>query len=112
VAYVRNIPFAMSRAHLEALFAGANSAKVIRDKNGHSKGYAFVKFGSQKDLNAALANHDTTIEGRKIEIKEARKKNLRKIFEDIALAGAGASPVPGSTGSCLGTLCCPLTSGS
>ena len=83
MAFVGNIPFTLPRAELKDMFVGANSAKVIRDKKGHSKGYAFIQFGSQQDLKAALAHHGTEIGGRKIEIKEARKRNRGRSLEDI-----------------------------
>lgn len=76
VAYIRNIPYALKSAELKDMFVGANSAKVMQNKNGSSKGYAFIQFGSQEDLSAALAHHGTDIGGRKVEIAEARKQKI------------------------------------
>ena len=80
--YVGNLPYSMTDADLEQLFAPhgtVQSAQVIMDRDtGRSKGFGFVELGSAQEGQAAIqALHDQEINGRKLTVNEARPREER-----------------------------------
>jgi len=72
--YVANLPFKLTDEELKNSFANYNieSAKVIRYRNGKSKGFGFIKAKTQEDQQKILNEvTELEIEGRKLIIKIA-----------------------------------------
>jgi len=72
--YVANLPFKLTDEELKNAFANYNieSAKVIRYRNGKSKGFGFIKAKTQEDQQKILNEvTELEIEGRKLIIRIA-----------------------------------------
>jgi RNA recognition motif-containing protein len=81
--YVGNLPYSVSDADLEAMFAPhgtVQSAQVIMDRDtGRSKGFGFVEMGSAQEAQAAItAMNGKDIDGRKLTVNEARPREERR----------------------------------
>lgn len=77
--YVGNLPYSVTDASLQELFAphgGVRSAKVITDRDsGRSKGFGFVEMNSDQEAQAAIAAlNGKPVEGRNLTVNEARPK--------------------------------------
>lgn len=83
--YVGNLPYSVTDASLEELFAKAGSvvsAQVIifRD-TGRSKGFGFVEMATAEDAEAAIKMYDGhEIEGRPLKVNEARPQEPRNEY--------------------------------
>jgi RNA recognition motif-containing protein len=80
--YVGNLPYSMTDADLQDLFAQhgtVQSVQIIIDRDtGRSKGFGFVEMGSGDEAQAAIAAlHDKEIGGRKLTVNEARPREER-----------------------------------
>ena len=80
--YVGNLPFNVSDADLEQLFAqhgSVQSAQVISDREtGRSKGFGFVEMASDGEAQAAIsALNGQQFSGRALTVNEARPKENR-----------------------------------
>jgi RNA recognition motif-containing protein len=80
--YVGNLPYSMTDADLEQLFAQhgtVQSVQIIIDRDtGRSKGFGFVEMGSGDEGQAAIAAlHDKDVGGRKLTVNEARPREER-----------------------------------
>ena len=80
--YVGNLPYSMTDADLEQMFAAfgtVQSVQIIIDRDtGRSKGFGFVEMGSSDEGQAAIAAlHDKDIGGRKLTVNEARPREER-----------------------------------
>ncbi len=81
--YVGNLPYSVSDADLEAMFAPhgtVQSAQVIMDRDtGRSKGFGFVEMGSGQEAEAAIAAmNGKELDGRKLTVNEARPREERR----------------------------------
>jgi RNA recognition motif-containing protein len=77
--YVGNLPYQMSDAELNELFAAygaVESAQVIVDREtGRSKGFGFVQMGNPAEADAATqALNGQQFKGRPLTVNEARPK--------------------------------------
>ena len=77
--YVGNLPYSVTNADLEQLFAQAGqvqSATVIMDKfSGQSKGFGFVEMANSDEASKAIAQfNETELKGRNIKVNEARPR--------------------------------------
>lgn len=75
--YVGNLPYSVTDASLQEMFAGhgsVRSAKVITDRDtGRSKGFGFVEMGSDEDAQTAISKFNgAQMEGRTLTVNEAR----------------------------------------
>ncbi len=79
--YVGNLPYTMTDAEVEELFAAygqVQSAKVIMDREtGRSKGFAFVEMDDDGGREAVAALNDSPIGGRPLRVNEARPREER-----------------------------------
>src|SRR5437870_2698160 len=80
--YVGNLPYSMTDADLEQMFAAfgtVQSVQIIIDRDtGRSKGFGFVEMGSGEEGQAAIAAlHDKDVSGRKLTVNEARPREER-----------------------------------
>ena len=73
--YVGNLPFAVDSEQLRLTFAEygeIESAEVIFDYTGRSRGIAFVRMASNSDaLDAIESLNGTMLDGRRIQVSEA-----------------------------------------
>jgi len=81
--FVGNLPYTVDNSQLQSLFEPAGtvvSASVITDKySGRSKGFGFVEMSTVEEAQKAidtLNGHE--IEGRKLNVSEARPLGERK----------------------------------
>lgn len=77
--YVGNLPYSVTNADLEQLFAQAGqvqSATVIMDKfSGQSKGFGFVEMANSDEASKAIAQfNETELKGRNIKVSEAKPR--------------------------------------
>ncbi|MCC5850054.1 MAG: RNA-binding protein [Verrucomicrobia bacterium] len=90
--YVGNLPYTMTDAELEELFAQygqVHSAKVIIDRETQrSKGFAFVEMEDNGGREAVEALNDSPIGGRPLRVNEARPREERG-FGDGGGGGGG-----------------------
>lgn len=80
--YVGNLPYSMTNASLEAMFAqygGVRSAQVVQDREtGQSKGFGFVEMNDNSAAQAAMeALNEKEHEGRRMTVNEARPRENR-----------------------------------
>ena len=79
--YVGNMPFSMSEGQLRDLFSEfgeVESANVIMDREtGRPRGFAFVEMADQDAENAISELHDKEIEGRRLNVNQARPRENR-----------------------------------
>ena len=80
--YVGNLPYSISNADLEKLFAPfgtIRSAEVINDRmTGQSKGFGFVEMESDEQAEAAIAGlNGKQHAGRALTVNEARPREER-----------------------------------
>lgn len=72
IVFVGNLPFKYTKLDVKKLFDKADvlSIRMPTDKATKlAKGFAFVEFGSGKDLTFALGFHKTMIENRRINVE-------------------------------------------
>ncbi|MBI1977760.1 MAG: RNA-binding protein [Candidatus Omnitrophica bacterium] len=74
--FVGNLSYNVTESELETLFAQhgeVRSINIIRDQySGQSKGFAFVEMASSQDAEKALALNGTDLQGRNLNVSEAR----------------------------------------
>lgn len=80
--YVGNLPFSTDEQTLQALFAEVGpveSVRVMRDQaTGRARGFAFVEMSSEDGARAAIERlNDTELEGRRLQVTEARPQAPR-----------------------------------
>jgi len=64
--FVANLPFSVDDEILKSIFAGTavKSARVVRTRNGRSRGYGFVEFENEQDqITAMETKNNTEVEG-------------------------------------------------
>ena len=80
--YCGNLPYNISSADLEQLFApfgSVESAQVIADRDtGRSKGFGFVEMATDAEAQAAITGlNETEHDGRALTVNEARPRENR-----------------------------------
>ena len=80
--YVGGLPYSISDAQLEELFAAhgtVESARVITDRmTGRSRGFGFVEMSSQEEAERAITElNGSELEGRTLTVNEAKQKEKR-----------------------------------
>ena len=80
--YCGNLPYNISSADLEQLFApfgSVESAQVISDRDtGRSKGFGFVEMATDAEAQAAINGlNETEHDGRALTVNEARPRENR-----------------------------------
>jgi RNA recognition motif-containing protein len=80
--YVGNMNYDTTEDTLRALFAGVGeveSVSIITDRrSGRSKGFGFVEMATEEEAQAAISQlNGTTLDGRQINVAEARPQRPR-----------------------------------
>ena len=79
--YVGNLSFSTNESSLQSLFAPFGeviSAKVMSDRDtGRSRGFGFVEMEASEAKQAISALDGTEVDGRKLRINEAEKREKR-----------------------------------
>ncbi len=79
--YVGNMPFSMSESQTRDLFeefGEVDSVNVITDREtGRPRGFAFVEMQDDDARKAISALHEREVEGRKLNVNEARPRENR-----------------------------------
>jgi len=76
--YVANLPWTASARDVEALFGHhgtVHQATIITDKNGRSRGFAFVDMPGTDARTAIAALHGSKLDGRDLTVRSARPKS-------------------------------------
>jgi len=90
--YVGNLPHELTEDELRALFAaeGRTVEKCTirkKAKTGRSRGFGFIKMGSEEDaVSAVAAINGSTVNGREIKVSEAFKDGTEVVkvsYEDL-----------------------------
>jgi len=72
-AFVKNLSWDVTEAELMEFFKGAVSCRVVKDKaTGRSRGIAYVDFGEEAALNAAIMRSGEALKGRLVDIAKSR----------------------------------------
>lgn len=79
--YVGNLPYSVGEDELRELFSEAGevqSAKVITDETGRSKGFGFVEMATTEEAEKAVnAINGRTISNRALNVSEAKPQTPR-----------------------------------
>ena len=79
--YVGNLSYAATESSLQSLFAPFGevlSAKVMSDRDtGRSRGFGFVEMEAADAKNAISALDGKEVDGRKLRVNEAEKREKR-----------------------------------
>lgn len=80
--YVGNLSYETTADELKELFSASGvvaSADLVMDRQtGRSKGFAFIEMDSEATAKAAIeALHDTELNGRKLNVNEAKPREER-----------------------------------
>lgn len=80
--YVGNLSYETTADQLKELFSASGvvaSADLVMDRQtGRSKGFAFIEMGSEEAATAAIsALHETELDGRKLNVNEAKPREER-----------------------------------
>ena len=95
--YVGNLAFSMTDDSLLQLFTGkgykVGSARIITDREtGRSRGFGFVELAPEDDATKAIGEFNgLDIEGRALQVNEARPQEFRGGGGDRAGGGRGYS---------------------
>ena len=77
--YVGNLPWRMTSADLEELFAQhgeVRSANVVMDREtGRSRGFGFVEMGDDGARSAIEELNETEVQSRRIRVSQARERS-------------------------------------
>ncbi len=77
--YVGNLPWRMTSADLEELFAkhgDVRSANVVMDRDtGRSRGFGFVEMSDDGARSAIEELNETEIQNRRIRVSQARERS-------------------------------------
>jgi len=79
-AFVRNLPFQTRDREIEEFFADCGTVgnvNILKDRDGRSKGIAFVKFDNKGSLDKAIAKNGQDFGGRDIVVQAATPKEDR-----------------------------------
>lgn len=80
--YVGNMPFSMDEDQTRNLFAGfgdVESVNVITDRDtGRPRGFAFVEMEDEGGRKAIRELHERDVDGRKLNVNEARPRENRR----------------------------------
>ncbi len=76
--YVGNLPWSMSSADLEELFAkfgDVRSANVVMDREtGRSRGFGFVEMNDDGARSAIQELNETEVDSRRIRVSQAKER--------------------------------------
>ncbi|MCL2123173.1 MAG: RNA-binding protein [Desulfovibrionaceae bacterium] len=79
--YVGNLSYSANDSSLQSLFAPFGevlSAKVVSDRDtGRSRGFGFVEMEDSEARQAISALNGTEVDGRKLRVNEAEKREKR-----------------------------------
>ena len=79
--YVGNLNYKLTEDDLKDYFSQCGTVedvKIITDFNtGQSKGFAFITFSSEEEMESAIEKNGEELEGRKLFVNKAREKAAR-----------------------------------
>tara|TARA_B100001989_G_C24515171_1_gene452690 strand:+ start:149 stop:400 length:252 start_codon:yes stop_codon:yes gene_type:complete len=79
--YVGNLNYKITEQDLKDYFASCGQiedVKIITDFNtNQSKGFGFITFSSNEEMEAAIEKNGEELEGRKLFVNKAREKAAR-----------------------------------
>ncbi len=101
--FVGNLDFHATEESLRSLFeryGAVNSARIMTDREtGRSRGFAFVEMANETEADQAInALNGYTLDGRALNVNEARPKPERSERSFGAGAGRGGRPGGGGGG--------------
>lgn len=78
IAYVSNIPWSWKDEELRNLFKDLNvkTSRVVVSRTGRSRGFGFVEFSSNEELQNACKLNETKVEERPLTIRASKKGNV------------------------------------
>lgn len=79
--YVGNLPFSASESDIRSLFethGTVHEVTIVTDRDtGRSRGFGFVEMDDQEAFTAINAVNGTTMDGRDLQVNEARERQSR-----------------------------------
>lgn len=84
--YVYNLPKQISEKEIHELFSkygNVESMNAPMERNGLSKGYAFVNMSTPEELNKVVAQNEMRAHGHKIAAKKARPRKFQKRHDQL-----------------------------
>ena len=101
--FVGNLDFNSSEEAVRSLFeryGAVNSARIMTDRDtGRSRGFAFVEMENESEADQAIqALNGYTLDGRALNVNEARPKPDRGFGGGGRFAGGGGRPGGGGPG--------------
>jgi nucleolin len=79
-AFVKSLPFSSTIEEITALFkdcGAVENVNLLKDRNGRSKGVAFVRFNNNESLQKAIAKNGVEVGGRTLVIEAAAPREER-----------------------------------
>jgi nucleolin len=79
-AFVKSLPFSSTIEEITALFkdcGAVENVNLLKDRNGRSKGVAFVRFNNNESLQKAIAKNGVEVGGRTLIIEAAAPREER-----------------------------------
>ncbi|MFA5867146.1 MAG: RNA-binding protein [Actinomycetota bacterium] len=94
--YVGNLSYDTTADQLKELFSASGvvaSADLVMDRQtGRSKGFAFIEMGSEEAAAAAIsALNETELDGRKLNVNEAKPREERTSSNNRSYGGGYGS---------------------
>jgi RNA recognition motif-containing protein len=101
--FVGNLPFSCTEEMVRGLFeryGQVNSARIMTDREtGRSRGFAFVEMENEGEADQAItALNGYTLDGRGLNVNEARPKPERSFGGGAGFGGGGGGRGPGGGG--------------
>ena len=101
--YVGNLPYSIDDSRLQAKFSEfgqVDSARVVTDReSGRSKGFGFVEYSSDEAAMTAIEKlNGVDMDGRAINVSEARPQEPREGGGGRSFGGGGGRPSGGGGG--------------
>ena len=101
--FVGNLDFHATEESLRSLFERygvVNSARIMTDREtGRSRGFAFVEMANESEADQAInALNGYTLDGRALNVNEARPKPERSFGAGASRGGGGGRPGGGGGG--------------
>ena len=101
--FVGNLDFNATEESVRSLFeryGAVNSARIMSDRDtGRSRGFAFVEMESESEADQAIsALNGYTLDGRALNVNEARPKPERSFGGPRSFGGGGGGGRPGGGG--------------
>ncbi|KFP23741.1 Nucleolin, partial [Colius striatus] len=88
--FVKNLPYRVTEDELREVFENALEVRIVMNKEGNSKGMAYIEFKTEADANKALEEKKgTEIDGRTLVIDFTGEKSHQDHQKDFSPIGGG-----------------------